>query len=81
MPLFTASSMAQAIGRSFSSVSKAIQRCVDAGIIKQTKGGSRNRVFEAPHVINEFNIFERQLASPAGDTRAEPPTRPVPQKL
>ena len=81
MPLFTASSMAQATGRSFSSVSKAIQRCVDAGIIKQTKGGSRNRVFEAPHVINEFNIFERQLASPAGDTRAEPPTRPVPQKL
>ena len=40
----------------------------------------RNRVFEASAIINAFTDLERQLASPAGDTRSSEPVRPVPHR-
>jgi hypothetical protein len=59
----------------------AIERCIEAGFVVQTKAQKRNRSFEVPEVINEFNIFERRLASPTGDTKTATPTRAVPDNL
>lgn len=81
MPLFTVKSAAAATGRSVSSMNVAVQRCLDAGIAKAAKKQKRNRAFEVPEVIDEFNLFERRLASPVGDTRAARPVRPVPENL
>jgi hypothetical protein len=66
------------IGRSFPQTSGAIERLVSAEVLSQVRVGRRNRVFEAPAIINAFTDLERQLASPAGDTRASEPVRPVP---
>ncbi|MEG0147503.1 MAG: hypothetical protein RR666_03480 [Raoultibacter sp.] len=81
MPLFTVKSASKATTRTISAVTPAIERCVAAGIVKQTKTQKRNRAFEVPEVIHEFNIFERRLASPIGNTSAEKPARPVPDNL
>lgn len=81
MPVFTVKSVAEVAGRATSAVSAAIERCVDTGIAKPLSSQKRNRVFEVPEVINEFNIFERRLASPVGDTSAERPSRAVPENL
>ncbi|MEG1097217.1 MAG: Fic family protein [Raoultibacter sp.] len=81
MPLFTVKSASKATARAISAVTPAIERCLAAGIVKQTKAQKRNRAFEVPEVIHEFNIFERRLASPIGDTSVEKPARPVPDNL
>lgn len=81
MPLFSVATASKAIGKSFSSTSLAVNRCLDAGIIRPTRNKKRNRIFEVPEVIDEFNLFERRLASPAHDTAIAPPVRPVPENL
>ena len=81
MPVFTVKLVVEATGRATSAVSAAIERCIDAGIAKPLGNQKRNRVFEIPEVINEFNIFERRLASPVGDTSMEKPVRAVPERL
>ena len=58
----------------------AIARMVGAEIVKQSTIGRRNRAFEAPELIRAFTDLERQLASPAGDTRSSPPARRVPRR-
>jgi len=68
------------IGRSFIQTNEAVQRLVDAGILKQVSVGRRNRAFEAPEIIGAFSALERQLASPDGDTRTSEPVRTVPRK-
>ena len=45
-----------------------------------TVGKKRNRIFEAPELIEAFTSLERQLASPAGDTALSQPARRVPQR-
>lgn len=50
------------------------------GIVRQTNRGKRNRVFEVPDVLAEFNMVERRLASPVRDTGVELPARPLPNK-
>ncbi len=79
-PILTASTAAELIGRSFQSTNQAIGRLVDAGILSQVTVGRRNRAFEAPAIIDVFGAFERSLASPDGDTRHSPPSRPVPPR-
>ena len=81
MPVFTVSAICESSGRAFSAVSAAVERCVEAGIVKPLGNQKRNRVFEVPSVINEFNIFERKLASPVGNTFVAKPACPVPEKL
>jgi hypothetical protein len=54
-------------------------RLQEAGVLSALTVGRRNRVFEADAVIDAFTDFERQLASPAGDTRLSPPQRRGPQ--
>jgi len=79
-PVVTVNSAAEMIGRSFIQTNEAIVRLVEAGILKQVTVGRRNRAFEAPEIIEAFTALERQLASPAGDTRTSEPTRRVPRR-
>jgi Fic family protein len=79
-PVLTAQSAAALIGRSKQAVNTAIPRLVDAGVLRQTTVGRRNRAFEAADVIDAFTDLERQLASPGGDTLYSPPERRVPRR-
>lgn len=81
MPIFTVKSLTEHCGKSLASVNAFVSSLESAGCIRPAKQRKRNRVFEAPDVINEFNILERKLASPAGNTSAEPPVRAVPDNL
>ena len=81
MPLFTIAMAAAATGRAVSAVTAAVDRCAVAGVVKPSGSQKRNRIFEVPEVINEFNLFERRLASPVGDTAVAPPARKVPERL
>ncbi|MGH3298145.1 MAG: Fic family protein [Trebonia sp.] len=76
-PILTVNGAAQMISRSFTQTNDAAARLADAGILSQVNVGKRNRAFEAKAVINAFSDLERQLASPAGDTRTSAPSRPV----
>jgi Fic family protein len=79
-PVLTAESAATLIGRTFKPANTAIRRLVDAGILQQITIGRRNRVYEAPEVIDAFTELERRVASPQGDTRISPPSRTVPHR-
>jgi Fic family protein len=68
-PVLTAESAASLVGRTYNPANEAIKRLVEAGILRQITIGRRNRAYEAPEVIDAFTDLERQLASPAGDTR------------
>lgn len=77
MPVFTIKSAGETIGRSVNAVAPAIERCVDAGIVKTISGKKRNKAYEVPDAITEFNLLERKLASPLGDTKLAKPVRAV----
>ena len=79
-PLLTATTASDLIGRSFQATSLAIDRLVEAGVLKQVTVGRRNRAFEAPELIAAFTALERQLASPEGDTLVSAPFRRVPRR-
>ncbi len=75
-PLITVSGAATLLHRTPQAVNEAVQRLVEAGVLKQITVGRRNRAFEAIGVINAFTDLERRLVSPAGDTRQSPPADP-----
>jgi Fic family protein len=79
-PVLTVESAASLIGRTYNPANEAIQRLVQARILEQITIGRRNRAYEAPEIIDAFTDLERQLASPAGDTRSSRPSRPVPRR-
>jgi hypothetical protein len=79
-PVVTVSSAADLIGRSFVQTNQAVGRLVEAGILNQVTVGRRNRAFEAPDIIEAFTDLERQLGSPADDTRTSEPIRRVPRR-
>ena len=79
-PILTVHSAEALIGRTFKPTHTAIGRLVEAGILRPISITGRNRAYEAPQVIEAFTALERQLASPAGDTRASRPVRPVPYR-
>jgi Fic family protein len=79
-PVVTVQSAAALIDRSEQAVNEAIPRLLDAGVLRQTTVGRRNRAFEAAELIDAFTDLERQLASPAADTRSSPPARTVPAR-
>jgi Fic family protein len=79
VPVVTVASAADLIGRSEMRAGEAINRLAELGILRQRNiGRQRYRVFEATDVIDLFTGLERALASPTGDTMADPPTRRVP---
>ncbi len=63
-PVLTVDSAARLIGRTFKPANEAIERLVDANILRQITLGRRNRAFEAPEVIAAFAALERQLPTP-----------------
>ncbi|MFI5037816.1 MAG: Fic family protein [Solirubrobacterales bacterium] len=71
-PVLTVESAATLTGRTYNPANEAIQRLVQAGILRQITIGRRNRAYEAPEIIEAFTDLERQLASPAGDTLTSP---------
>jgi Fic family protein len=79
-PVMTVQSAASIIGRSAQAVNEAILRLLEAGILRQTTVGRRNRAFEVPELVEAFTDLERRLASPEGDTRTSPPARAVPHR-
>lgn len=81
MPVFTIKSAGEMIGRLVNAVTPAIERCVEVGIVEAIDGKKRNKVYEVPDAISEFNLFERMLASPLGNTNHAKPIRPVPARM
>ena len=57
-PLLTATTASDLVGRSFQATSQAIDRLVEAGVLKQVTVGRRNRAFEAPELIEAFTALE-----------------------
>lgn len=80
LPVFSVTTAAAAIGRSFQATSDAVARLREAGVVRQVNLGRRNRAFEAVGLFEAFTGFERSLASPAADTLVAPPARPVPAR-
>jgi Fic family protein len=79
-PVLTAATAAELTGRTFQAANEAIGALVGACVLSKTTVGKRNRAFEAREVIEAFTDLERQLASPADDTRMSAPSRPVPAR-
>ena len=50
-PIFSISSMGQAVGASFSTTSAMVERLMRAGIVEQINEGKRNRIFECPDAV------------------------------
>lgn len=69
VPIVTVNGASDLTGRTFQATNEAIERLVTAGILAPITVGRRNRTFEAREIIDAFTDLERQLASPAGDTR------------
>jgi Fic family protein len=80
MPVLTVRGAAEALGRTFRAVNRAVETLVEADILAPSKAAQRNRVFEARELIDAFTALERQLASPDGNTRTSPPVRSVPTR-
>ncbi|HET9096640.1 MAG TPA: Fic family protein [Candidatus Baltobacteraceae bacterium] len=80
-PVITLAAAQKIIDRSLRATIDGMQRLVDAGIVKPIDlGRRRKQIYEAREIIDVFTALERQLASPAGDTKIEPPTRRVPSR-
>lgn len=80
-PIVSVKGAADLIGRSFQATNEAMNRLEKAGVVRQVSVGRRNRAYEARAIIDAFAALERQLASPAGDTRVSPPRRPTPRPV
>jgi Fic family protein len=79
-PVLTLAAAARLIDRSQQAANQALTRLVAARVLREVTDGRRNRVYETPELIDAFTLLERRFASPAADTRIEPPSRPVPPR-
>ena len=78
-PLTTVSNLQQITGSALSSITEAVARLQKAEILRPvTLGRRRGQVYEAREIVDAFTDLERQLASPADNTRIEAPVRAVP---
>lgn len=80
-PVITVDDLASLTGVSFQAANTAVTRLVDAGVLTSTGSAARNRLFEARDVFTLLTKYERSLATMSGDTRADRPVRPVPERL
>lgn len=78
VPILTVRAAAEMLGRTFPAANDAIERLVEAEILRPITLGRRNRAFEAPEVIDTFAALERRLSSPVGDTNLAPAVRNLP---
>jgi Fic family protein len=79
-PILSVAGAAELVGRSYQATNQAMARLAAAGVVSQVSVGRRNRAYEAQAILEAFTALERQLASPAGDTRMAPPERVVPAR-
>ncbi len=79
-PIISVRTASSFIQRSFKATNQAISILLEHNILKERHANRRNRIFEAPEIIEAFTNLERQLASPASDTRLALPLRSVPQR-
>jgi Fic family protein len=79
-PVLTLAGAARLIDRSQQAANQALTRLVEARVLREVTDGRRNRVYEAPELVDAFTLLERRFASPASDTMVEPPSRPVPPR-
>ncbi len=79
-PILSVNSAAHITKRTYAAANNAIDKLVTAKILAPTQTAKRNRTFEARQLVDAFASLERQLASPASDTRVAKPARPVPAK-
>lgn len=77
-PIVTVQSVQKALAVAYGTANVAIEALVTAGILTQTKGGRRNRAFEAHELVDAFTSLERQMASIDSDTKISLPNRDVP---
>lgn len=77
-PVVTVGGASRLLDRSFGAVNRAMHELLESGVVRQVTVGKRNRAFEATEVIEAFIDLERQLASPAADTKVASPSRPAP---
>lgn len=80
LPVFSITTAAAHIGRSFKAAGEAVERLEEAGVVRQVTLGRRNRAFEAVGLFEAFTGFERSLASPDADTQVSSPSRAVPHR-
>ncbi len=80
LPVFSITTAARHLGRTFQATSDAVMRLMTAGVVRQVNLGRRNRAFEAVGLFEAFTGFERSLGSSAADTQLAPPSRPVPAR-
>jgi len=79
-PILTVKTAVHLTGRSLPAVNDAVAQLVEADILRESSKRARNRIFEAREIIDAFTDLERQLASPAGNTRIQAPVRKVPRR-
>jgi hypothetical protein len=80
-PVITLASAERMISRSLRATIDGMDALQNVGIVRPSKVGRRRKqVFEAHEIIDAFTALERQLASPAGDTLLELPSRAVPSR-
>lgn len=67
-------------GKSYPAARSAVGELVATGILKQNAKNRKSGIYVAGDIVEAFNAYERSLATVSGDTAAEKPRRPVPQK-
>ena len=67
-------------GKSYPAARTAVGELAAAGILRQNAKNRKSGIFVAGDVVEAFNAYERSLATISGDTAAEKPKRPVPQR-
>jgi Fic family protein len=77
-PVLTLAAAAKLIDRSQQAANQALTRLTEAAVLREITDGRRNRIYEAPELIDAFTLLERRFASPAADTLIAAPSRPVP---
>lgn len=80
-PVVSVESAASLIGRSGQAARLAINRLVEAGVLRQNAKNRKSNIYVARDVVDAFTAYERALSVPSGDTSIEKPLRPVPQRL
>ena len=67
-------------GRSYPAARSAVLALAEAGILRQNSKNRKSGIYVAHEVVDAFSAYERSLATVSGDTSAEKPQRPVPQR-
>lgn len=79
-PVVSVESAARLTGKSREAARNAIAALREAGVLTQNARNRKSNIFMAHDVLSAFTHYERALATPSGNTAAEKPVRPVPQR-